>query len=158
MSDDHVATGFMCGVDFNYELGQALGGNTIFPSEADLIANKGCTDECGIVEVEVRLKRVIKEEDHSIKPEKSYRVVTRDKNGKRSAKTVTGKELLEGRRVITFTYQGVTYSSNWHEGYVRLPDGRYLGAANWVDGKPENITQFKLMVAPAQYAEAKQVG
>lgn len=98
MSEERIVTGFMCGVDFNYELGQALGGNTIYPTEADLIANKGCTDECGIVEVEVRLKRVIKEEDHSIKPGKTYNVVTRDANGKRSVKTMTGKELLKNRQ------------------------------------------------------------
>lgn len=96
--NERVVTGFMCGVDFNYELGEALGGNTIYPTEADLIANKGCTDQCGIVEVEIRLKRVIKEEDFSIKPDKSYNVVTRDENGKRSVKTVTGKELLEKRK------------------------------------------------------------
>ena len=96
--DDSVVSGFMCKVDWDYELGAALGGNNIFASEADLIANKKCTDECGIVEVEVRLKRVISESDFSIKPDKSYQVVSLDKEtGKRVSKTITGKELLERR-------------------------------------------------------------
>jgi hypothetical protein len=97
-NDDRVVTGFMCKVDWDHELGAALGGNTVFASEADLIANKKCTDECGIVEVEVRLKRVIRESDFSIKPDKTYRVVSFDKEaGKRVVKTLTGKELLERR-------------------------------------------------------------
>jgi hypothetical protein len=47
-------------VDFDYELGAALGGNTIHPSVEDL--REPAThdlDECGIVEVEVRLVRVV---------------------------------------------------------------------------------------------------
>lgn len=97
-NEDRVVTGFMCKVDWDHELGAALGGNNIFASEADLIANKKCTDECGIVEVEVRLKRVIRESDFSIKPDKTYRVSSFDKEtGKRLVKYMTGKELLERR-------------------------------------------------------------
>lgn len=100
--NERIVTGFMCKVDWDHELGEALGGNTIYPSQADLIANKKCTDECGIVEVEIRLKKVIQESDFSIKPDKTYRVVTLDKEtGKRVAKTITGKELLEQRREKT---------------------------------------------------------
>lgn len=101
-NEDRVVAGFMCKVDWDHELGAALGGNNIFASEADLIANKKCTDECGIVEVEVRLKRVIRESDFSIKPDKTYRVVSLDKKtGKKVAKTITGKELLERRNEKT---------------------------------------------------------
>lgn len=100
--NERVVSGFMCKVDWDHELGAALGGNTIYPSEADLIANKKCTDECGLVEVEIRLKRVIRESDFSIKPDKTYRVVTLDKEtGKRVARSVTGKELLERRNEKT---------------------------------------------------------
>lgn len=63
MKNNRVVTGFMCKVDWDHELGIALGGNSVFATKADLIANKKCTDECGIVEVEVRLKRVIRESD-----------------------------------------------------------------------------------------------
>jgi hypothetical protein len=95
---ERIVTGFMCKVDWDHELGEALGGNIIYPSQADLVANKKCTDQCGMVEVEIRLKRVIKESDFSIKPDKTYRVVTLDKEtGKRSVKTLTGKEILDKR-------------------------------------------------------------
>jgi len=98
MSDDRVVTGYMCKVDWDHELGEALGGNTVYPSQADLISNKKCTDECGIVEVEIRLKRVIQESDFSIKPNKTYRISSRDENGKRVCETVTGAELLAKRK------------------------------------------------------------
>jgi len=47
----------MCGVDFKYELGEAAGGNTIYPSIADLKRNKPCWLECGIVRVSVVLDK-----------------------------------------------------------------------------------------------------
>jgi len=50
----------MCKVDWEFvELGVALGGNTIFPSPSDCRHNRKCTDQCGMVEVEVRLRRVV---------------------------------------------------------------------------------------------------
>jgi len=56
-----VVIGYMDKVDFDYELGGAKGGNRIFPSVKDLEENKKCVKSCGIVEVEVRLRRVIRE-------------------------------------------------------------------------------------------------
>ena len=85
----------MCKVAWDYELGNALGGERIFPSEADLISNHKCTDQCGMVEVEVRLKRVIKECDFSIKPEKTYMVSQLKPDGTRETMKKTGKELLD---------------------------------------------------------------
>lgn len=58
-----VRTGFMCKVDFDHELGEALGGNRVFPDEADCEKDRGCIDTCGMVEVEVRLKRVVREDN-----------------------------------------------------------------------------------------------
>ena len=55
--------GFMCKVDFDHELGEAVGGNTIYGDEEDCRKNRRCIDTCGMVEVEVRLKRVVQEED-----------------------------------------------------------------------------------------------
>lgn len=58
-----VRTGFMCKVDFDHELGNALGGNRVFADEADCEKDRECVDTCGMVEVEVRLKRVVKEDN-----------------------------------------------------------------------------------------------
>ena len=58
--------GYMDKIDFDYELGLALGGSQIFPSEQDLRENtKHDLTECGIVKVEVTLLEVIQEEDYS---------------------------------------------------------------------------------------------
>lgn len=95
---ERIVTGYMCKVDWDYELGEALGGNKVFPSQADLIENKKCTDECGIVEVEIRLKQVIQPSDFSIKRNKKYQVSSRDENGKRIIKTVTGEDLLKKKK------------------------------------------------------------
>jgi hypothetical protein len=57
--------GYMDKVDWDYEIGGAAGGNKIFPSIDDLKHCKPCVDSCGIVEVEVRLRRIIKESDFS---------------------------------------------------------------------------------------------
>lgn len=53
--------GYMCKVDFEHELGEALGGNRIFSSIEDLKKNRKCVDECGIVRVEVRLVSVVEQ-------------------------------------------------------------------------------------------------
>jgi len=58
-------TGFMCMTDFDHELGDAAGGNRVYPSVEDLQANKiCCTDKhtCGIVEVEVKVVKVLRED------------------------------------------------------------------------------------------------
>ncbi len=54
---------FMDKVDFDYEIGNALGGNQLFASLEDLKKHKGCCHQCGIVEVEVVLKKVVQESD-----------------------------------------------------------------------------------------------
>lgn len=51
--------GYMCRIDFECELGAALGGNTIYPDIEDCREKRGCTDHCGIVEVEVRCRRIV---------------------------------------------------------------------------------------------------
>lgn len=51
-------------VDFYHELGEASDGNRLFPSIKDLKTYYKCVDECGIVEVEVRLKRVVKKSNY----------------------------------------------------------------------------------------------
>ena len=63
--EEGVITVFMDKVDFDHEVGRAMRGNKVFPSQEDLEKNKPCTKYCGIVEVELRLKRVIRESDFS---------------------------------------------------------------------------------------------
>lgn len=82
-------------VDWDCELGEASDGNKLFPSQAALEAHKKCVTTCGVVEVEVRLRRVIRESDHSIKPDKTYSVVKYNKSGKRTEKKMLGKDLLK---------------------------------------------------------------
>ena len=55
--------GFMCGTDFQDELGQASGGTRLYPSAADLKEHGECWWSCGLVEVEVRLVRWIEPQD-----------------------------------------------------------------------------------------------
>lgn len=59
--DGYAVRGFMDKVDFECELGGAMGGNKVYPSEDDCArCNAGCIDQCGMVEVEVRLVRVVR--------------------------------------------------------------------------------------------------
>lgn len=53
--------GYMCKVDFDFELGEVSSGNLIFPSVEDLKKNMKCVSSCGIVKVKVELEEVIKE-------------------------------------------------------------------------------------------------
>jgi hypothetical protein len=51
--------GYMDLTDFECELGAARGGNRVYPSIEDCRENNPCNDECGIVEVEVRARRIV---------------------------------------------------------------------------------------------------
>ena len=55
-----LRTGFMDRVDFEFEVGSALGGNSIYPSVEDLRKHHPCVRNCGVVEVEILLKRLVK--------------------------------------------------------------------------------------------------
>jgi len=57
---ERIVRGYMCKVDWDHELGSALGGNRIYPSAKNCIEDRGCINECGMVEVEVRLRRVVR--------------------------------------------------------------------------------------------------
>jgi cell division protein FtsX len=56
---NNIKIGYMDAVDFHHELECASGGNKIYPSVDDLKSYSKCWDECGIVEVEIKLIRVI---------------------------------------------------------------------------------------------------
>jgi len=47
--------GYMDATDFNYELGQAAGGVTIYSSEKDILEHCPCAASCGVVKVSVEL-------------------------------------------------------------------------------------------------------
>lgn len=55
MSDrkEHGVIGYMCTIDYEYELGRASGGNTIYPTLEDLKKHHSMWNECGVVEVKV---------------------------------------------------------------------------------------------------------
>jgi hypothetical protein len=57
MSD--TRKGFMCRTDFLHELGDAMGGNMIYPSLNDLKRCEPCYKQCGVVEVEIKLVREV---------------------------------------------------------------------------------------------------
>lgn len=38
----HAIQGWMCGVDFTCELGEADGGNIVYPTKENLLANRTC--------------------------------------------------------------------------------------------------------------------
>jgi hypothetical protein len=57
--DDDVITCFMEKIDFDYELGRNSAGNMLYPSPESCFRFEGS----GMVEVEVRLKRVVEQTD-----------------------------------------------------------------------------------------------
>lgn len=61
--DAHVVIGYMCRIDWECELGSAGGGIKVYSSVEDLCENRKCVTGCGIVEVEVRIRRVVSEGD-----------------------------------------------------------------------------------------------
>lgn len=61
MTDPVKVRGFMCATDFYHELDGDAYGTSVYCDEATLRRNRKCVDECGIVEVEVTLVRVVKE-------------------------------------------------------------------------------------------------
>lgn len=58
-----TVVGYMDMVDFDHELGCALGGNTVYPSADDLRDNRRCHPQCGIVKVAVQFLEVIQEQN-----------------------------------------------------------------------------------------------
>lgn len=63
--DNGVVVAYMDKVDWDYEVGGASGGNKVYPSIDDLELCKPCVASCGIVEVELKLRRIIEESDFS---------------------------------------------------------------------------------------------
>ena len=53
--------GYMDKTDFDYELGNFVSGNKIYPSEKALRQDRKCIDECGIVKVKVSFVETIQD-------------------------------------------------------------------------------------------------
>lgn len=58
-SDGISIIGYMCLTDFECELGGASDGNHVYPSLSSLLADRRCAIECGVAEVEVKLKNIL---------------------------------------------------------------------------------------------------
>jgi hypothetical protein len=56
--DDEVI-GYMCRIDWEFEIGNASDGNKIYPCIDSLKKGHPCASECGIVEVVVRFSKMI---------------------------------------------------------------------------------------------------
>ena len=59
MTTDKTRVGYMDLTDFEYELGEASGGNVVYASPGEVIAHRKCAVECGVVEVEIRFRRIV---------------------------------------------------------------------------------------------------
>lgn len=57
--DNHYPHGYMDKVDYEEEVGRADGGSGVFASIEETLRARRCANECGVVEVEVRLVRVV---------------------------------------------------------------------------------------------------
>lgn len=58
-AEDGSVIGYMCLIAWEWELGAASDGNRIYPNEKSLRHHHPCADDCGIVEVEVRCRRLV---------------------------------------------------------------------------------------------------
>lgn len=76
--------GYMCKVDFDWELGEALGGSTIYPNLKDFKEHVKCHDHCGIVKVRITEEKVVKKERRYTK--KDFEQAKREYNEKNKAK------------------------------------------------------------------------
>lgn len=51
--------GYMCLTDWNWELGEALGGTEVYCSINDLKQERKCVEQCGIVKVKIEMAEVV---------------------------------------------------------------------------------------------------
>ena len=51
----------MCRIDWGHEIGHSADGNRVYPSVKALKEHHTYAEDCGVVEVEVRLVRVVEE-------------------------------------------------------------------------------------------------
>jgi hypothetical protein len=56
-------TAYMDGIDFQSERGQPCGGNSVYATPEAVLEHRKCSGECGVVEVEVKLVRWVREQN-----------------------------------------------------------------------------------------------
>jgi len=54
---------YLDAVDFQHEIGEALGGNKVYPSVKDLKENNRCWDSCGVVKCKITLVDWVEEQN-----------------------------------------------------------------------------------------------
>jgi len=59
MNKDEKIKAYMCKTDFDYHIPDDINGVDIYFSKQDLINNRPCVKDCGIVEIEVSFSKVI---------------------------------------------------------------------------------------------------
>lgn len=59
IQEDPSKYGYMCQVDWNWELGEARGGTEIYASIEDCKRKRECVKNCGIVKVKIELVEVV---------------------------------------------------------------------------------------------------
>jgi len=58
LSNTRTMTLYMCGVDWDHELGEAADGTRLYPSLASLKKHAKCSDQCGVIEVTVEFSNI----------------------------------------------------------------------------------------------------
>jgi len=86
---------YVCGVDFQHEIGNASDGNTIYPSVAALKAHAKCWKGCGIVELNLTLSKWVVEQNYE---EMCKNSVTPDQMTKNQIKDT--KKQIEGLKAF----------------------------------------------------------
>ena len=60
---EKIVSVYMCGVNWQHEIGEAMDGNMFYPSVETLKSNRRCWKSCGIVEVKVSLAKWVEPQD-----------------------------------------------------------------------------------------------
>ena len=62
-SKEKIVKVYMCATDWEWEIGEVLGSTPVYSSVKSLKDERSCVEECGIVEVEVKLSQWIQPEN-----------------------------------------------------------------------------------------------
>lgn len=65
LGDDDTAIAYMCGVDWQHHTLSDMRGTLVYPSISELKEGRPCVAECGIVEVEIKVRRWVQPQDFS---------------------------------------------------------------------------------------------
>lgn len=52
---------YICGIDLDHEIGEVMNGTQVYPTVAALKKERMCWRECGIAELEVKVKKWVHE-------------------------------------------------------------------------------------------------